>query len=152
MVRKSFLVAGLFLSALAAVVDTTASTAEACGGCRRGCGYGGCGSGCGYGGGCGYTASYYRGGCGSCGGCYAGCAPVYSAPCTTCYAPAYYAAPTCCVYMVPSTVYAPVYVNGGSRRTYLATSPILPVATYGMPVVVPSGTVATRSVLVGYSR
>jgi hypothetical protein len=151
MVRKTVVVAGLFLAALAFVLDSTASNAEACGGCRRGCGYGG---------GCGYTVSYYRGG--GCGGCYARCAPVCPtpcttcatccpAPCTTCYAPVY-VAPACCAYAVPATVYTPVYVNNGSRPQYMATTPILPVSTYGMRVVMPSGTVAARSVLVGYSR
>jgi hypothetical protein len=153
MVRKTVVIAGLFLTSLAFVLDATATTAEACGGCRgcrRGCGYGGCGyggcgyGGCGYGGcgygGCGYSTSYY-GGCG--GGCYSSCG-------TACCSTPVYVAPTCCSYYA-GNIYAPAYASAPRRQYYV--SPALPVSTYGMPVAMPMGSVLrTSPVLVSYSR
>ncbi len=143
MVRKTFVVAGLFLASLAFVLDATATTAEACGGCggcRRGCGYRGCGyGGCG---GCGGYTSYY-GGCG--GGCYSSCGTA------CCYTPVY-VAPTCCSYGYPGSSYAPGYVSAPRQQYFV--SPALPVSTYGLPVAMPTGSVlrTTRPVLVSYSR
>src|SRR5579871_2534867 len=110
MVRKSLFAFGILLGVLVFVVDGTAVTAEACGGCG-GC-RSRCGSGC-YSGCYGYTTTYYAapvysscGGCNTCGG-----ASYYAAPttgCSTCatgYAVPYYA------YSVPAPVMyaAPTY-------------------------------------------
>ncbi len=148
MLRKSFVVAGLFLASLAFVLDATATTAEACGGCggcRRGCGYRGC---CGGGYGGGYYGSSYGGyGCGGC-GYSSGCAPACG---TACCSTAVYVAPTCCSYGYPGSIYAPGYVSAPRQQYYV--SPALPVSTYGLPVAMPMGSVLrTRPVLVSYSR
>jgi hypothetical protein len=140
MVRKTVVFAGLFLASLAFVLDTTATTAEACGrcGCRGcgGCGYGGCGyGGCGYGG-CGYGyggyygVSSYGGCCGyGCGGPACG---------TACCATPVTIVPTC--YTYPGSIsYA-----GAPRQQYYV-SPALPVSTYGLPVQMPLGSILRTS-------
>jgi hypothetical protein len=159
MVRKTVVITGLFLATLAFVLDSTATTAEACGGCRGGCRRG-CGNGCGYGG---YSTSYYGGGsCGGCGyggcgygGCgYGGCGyggRGYSSCGTACCYTPVYVAPTCCNYGYPGA-YAPAYVSSPVRQQYYV-SPALPVSTYGMPVAMPTGSVLRRApMLVSYSR
>jgi hypothetical protein len=123
MVRKAVVVAGLFLASLAFVLDTTVTTAEACGRC------GGCGYGCGgyYG-----VSSYggYGGYCGyGCGGPACG---------TACCATPVYIVPTC--YTYPGSIsYA-----GAPRQQYYV-SPALPVSTYGLPVLMPLGSTLRTS-------
>jgi hypothetical protein len=144
MLRKTVVLSGLVLSALAFILDGTATNAEACGGCRRGCGSGGCGSG-GY-----YSSSYYSGG--GCGSCCATRRTCCATPCYTCCTPTY-VAPACCgTYIYPgTTVYAPAYASYGVRPYYVG--PAAPASTHGMPVVVPAGyRVTYRPLLVSYSR
>ena len=158
MVRRTFVVAGLFLASLAFVLDATATTAEACCGCRRGCGYGGCGyGGCGYGGcgtgGCGYGGYYVSSyqGHGYYGWGYGGGSSCCSAGCGTacCSTPVYIAAP-CCTYAV-SGGQGPAYASPPRQQFYI--SPALPVSTYGLPVAMPQGSVLrTSPALVSYSR
>ncbi|MBI3862990.1 MAG: hypothetical protein HY290_13950 [Planctomycetia bacterium] len=88
MVRKCAYVLGIVLGVSALVLDGTASTAEACGGCRNRC-RSRCNSCCAptcCAPACCAPAPCYSS-CGSCSTCY-------SAPsCSTCYTPGYYTAP-----------------------------------------------------------
>jgi hypothetical protein len=152
MLRKTVVLSGLVLAALAFILDGTATNAEACGGCRRGCGYGG---GCGGG----YASSYYYrgsygGGCGSCCTTYRPCCatPAYTCCAPACAAPACGAAACCGTYIYPgTTVYAPAYASYGVRPYF--AGPAVPASTNGMPVVVPQGYGVTyRPALVSYSR
>lgn len=155
MMRKSMVASGFIVAAVALLIGTIPTTAEARSCCRR-CGYSSCGSSCGYSS-CGYSScgSSCYSGCStcyqpsSCGTCYTACAPTCAPSCTTsccttscapacstCYAPS-----SCCgngYYYSYRAPFTPTYVVSGGRTTYYYTSaPVAsaPVATQRTSVI-----------------
>ena len=117
MVRKCVFVFGMLLGASALVLDGTASTAEACGGCRSRCCRPRCGS-------C-YTSCYAPAPCCAPAPCYSSCGT-----CST----AYYAPPSCSTcstgyYGYPTPVNAVQVPGYGAQYGYSVPAQIYPSRT-----------------------
>lgn len=125
MVRKSAFILGIVLSAAGLVLDGMATSAEACGGCRRNrCCSSGCSSGC--------STTYYAPApapcCNSCNTCNSCC---YTAPtcCSSGSVAGYYGAPAYSYAVAPGYAASYGYTMPAQNGTYYSGY-AAPVSTY----------------------